>query len=136
MKKEDERVYTTNCRIFDRPAAAMEVSKCHSFEFTYWVSQKVLVRSHSKRRILHFRKISQLNFFLTIKDENFRMWKWANRVQVHGKTRVAVYGNQQNECTFFMNIYIYLPLQVSRCFTFILLRFDILRTFFFFFLKG
>lgn len=35
MKKEDERVYTTNCRIFDLPGAAMEVSKCHSFEFTY-----------------------------------------------------------------------------------------------------
>lgn len=30
----DERIYTTNCRTFDRPVAEIDVSKCHSFELT------------------------------------------------------------------------------------------------------
>lgn len=33
-KRIELEIYTTKCNIFDLPPAAMDVSKCHSFEFT------------------------------------------------------------------------------------------------------
>lgn len=36
-----QRIYTTTCKTFDLPPAAMEVSRCHSFEFTCMITTLV-----------------------------------------------------------------------------------------------